>query len=138
MRVFLDTNIIVDILTMRQPHYPDSQAVLDRCTDLRCEVFIAWHGLATAFYLLGTRIGEQSAQLALEGFLQNVSVATVGDSDARRSFTLGFTDLEDALQAVSAEACRADCIITRNSSDFVKSPVPILTPAIFLATYAAS
>ena len=58
MRVFLDTNIIVDILTRRQPHYADSQGVLDRCSALRCEVFIAWHGLATAFYLLGTRIGE--------------------------------------------------------------------------------
>ena len=135
MRVFLDTNIIVDVLTQRQPHYADSRAVLDKCTALQCEVFIAWHGLATAFYLLGTKVGEARAQLALEGFLQSVSVATVGDSDARRSFTLGFTDLEDALQAVAAEACGADCIVTRNDADFVRSSVLVLIPTAFLARY---
>lgn len=137
MRIFLDTNIIVDILTKRQPHYADSKAVMDRCTMLHCEVFIAWHGLATTFYLLGTIIGEARAEVALKSFLQNVVVATVGDSEARRAFTLGFTDLEDALQAVAAEACTADHIITRNEADFVKSPVPVLTPARFLALFPA-
>jgi len=65
-------------------------------------------------------------------------VATVGDSDARRAFTLGFSDLEDALQAVAAEACAADFIVTRNESDFVKSSVPVLTPSHFLARVPAS
>ena len=138
MRVFLDTNIIVDILAMRQPHFADSQAVMDRCTILQCEVFIAWHGLATAFYLLGTVIGETHAQTAMEGFLQNVTVATVGDSDARRAFALGFTDLEDALQAIAAEACAADHIVTRNEADFARSPVPALAPASFLTRFPAA
>ncbi len=135
MRIFFDTNIIVDILTKRLPHYADSEAVMDRCTMLHCEIFIAWHGLSTAFYLLGTIIGEARAEVALKGFLQNSVVATVGDNDARRAFTLGFTDLEDAMQAVAAEACAADYIVTRNEADFAKSPIPVMTPARFLALY---
>ncbi len=105
MRVFLDTNIIIDILAKRQPHYADSQDVMDRCGDLQCEVYIAWHGLATAFYVFGTIVGETMAHSAMEGFLQNARIATVGDSDAHHAFSLGFTDLEDALQASAAEAC---------------------------------
>ncbi len=137
MRVFLDTNIIIDILAKRQPHYADSQDVLDRCGDLQCEVYIAWHGLATAFYIFGTIVGDATAQSAMEGFLKNARVATVGDTEARRAFGLGFTDLEDALQASAAEACAADCIVTRNQADFAKSPVPALTPQDFLAKYPA-
>ena len=44
-----------------------------------------------------------------------------------RAFTLGFRDLEDALQAVAAEACTADHLVTRNETDFAKSPVHVLT-----------
>lgn len=132
MRVFLDTNIIIDILAKRQPHYADSQDVMDRCGDLQCEVYIAWHGLATAFYVFGSVVGEAAAQSAMQGFLQNARVATVGDSDAHRAFDLGFTDLEDALQASAAEACAAQCVVTRNQADFANSPVPALTPQEFL------
>jgi predicted nucleic acid-binding protein len=50
MIVYLDTNIIIDIISLRQPHYADSQAVLDRCSDLQCKAFVGWHGVATAYY----------------------------------------------------------------------------------------
>ena len=39
------------------------------------------------------------------------------------------------MQAVAAEACGADCIVTRNKPDFTGSPVPVLTPQEFLAAY---
>ncbi len=42
-------------------------------------------------------------------------------------------DFEDALQAVSAEACGADWLVTRNVADFSQSRVPALTPKDFLA-----
>ena len=138
MRVFLDTNILIDALTQRQPHYADSQAVLDRCGAQGHEVFIAVHGLATTFYLLENIGDAPSAQQALADFLLRASIATLTDSDVRRAFTLGFTDLEDALQAIAAEVCTADCIVTRNQADFARSPVPALTPADFLVRFPAS
>ena len=56
----------------------------------------------------------------------------------RRAFTLGFDDLEDAMQAVAAEACHADVIVTRNTADFAASQVPVLTPVGFLAACPAT
>jgi hypothetical protein len=43
----------------------------------------------------------------------------------------------DALQAVSAEACAADAIVTRNVADFARGRVPVLTPAEFLVRFPA-
>jgi hypothetical protein len=42
---------------------------------------------------------------------------------------------EDALQVSAAQACGADYIITRNGRDFVKSPLPALSPEEFLGRH---
>jgi hypothetical protein len=52
-----------------------------------------------------------------------------------RAFQLPIADLEDAMQAVAADACEADCFVTRNKDDFAGSPVPVLTPQEFLAAH---
>lgn len=133
MAIFIDTNILLDVLEQRVPHHVDSEKVLERCDQVNQPVFIAWHGLATAFYIYGRKVGEAAAQLALEQLLWSVSVAYTGHLEAMRSFQLRFPDLEDAMQAVADEACGAACIVTRNKSDFIGSPVPVLTPQEFLA-----
>ena len=52
MRVFLDTNILLDILLNRADLVEESAAVILLCESSRYGMFIAWHGLATAYYLL--------------------------------------------------------------------------------------
>jgi hypothetical protein len=42
------------------------------------------------------------------------------------------SNFEDALQAAAALAWSADHIVTRNLSDYRKSPVPAVTPKAFL------
>ena len=52
MRVFLDTNIVLDVL-LNQPNFvANSEAVILSCEAASDQMFIAWHGLATASYLL--------------------------------------------------------------------------------------
>ncbi len=135
MRVFIDTNVTIDLLMKRQPHFTDCQAVMDRCDARKFDLFIAWHGLATAYYIVGNAVGDVLAAVAVREFLNLAAVATTGDAEARQAFTLGFKDLEDAMQAVAAEACNADVIVTRNKTDFAGSPVPAFTPAEFLARF---
>jgi predicted nucleic acid-binding protein len=52
MRVFLDTNILLDVLLNRPGLVRESEAVILRCEQAGHRVFIAWHGLATTYYLL--------------------------------------------------------------------------------------
>jgi predicted nucleic acid-binding protein len=135
MAVFIDTNILLDVLEKRVPHHVDCEQVLVRCDQLQEPVFIAWHGLATAFYIYSRKVGEAAAHLALAQLLDSVSVAYTGQREAMRAFQLPISDLEDAMQAVAADACGADCIVTRNTRDFTGSPVPVLTPQEFLAAH---
>ena len=50
---------------------------------------------------------------------------------------LPMPDLEDAMQAAAANSFKASWVITRNVSDYKKSPVPAISPAEFLKTVAA-
>jgi predicted nucleic acid-binding protein len=135
MRVFLDTNILLDVLLNRPSLVSESEAVLLRCEALGAEVFVAWHGLATAYYLLRRGRSEADALNEVDRILAWAQIAPATDNAARRARTLGFRDFEDALQAVSAESCAADCIVTRNSGDFSHSTVPALLPDDFLRQY---
>lgn len=138
MRVFLDTNILLDVLLNRTGLVADSEAVILRCEKTGNEMFIAWHGLATTYYLLRRGRTEAEAMQELDKLLAWARVADAGDAHARKARGLGFPDFEDAMQAASASACLADCIVSRNVADFTKSQVPVLTPAEFLAKYPES
>lgn len=133
MLVFLDTNILLDVLLDRPGLVGESEAVILRCEKAGDPMFIAWHGLATAYYLLRRGRSEAEAMKEVDKLLAWARVADAGDALARSARQLGFPDFEDALQAVSAEACGADCIVTRNVADFTKSKVTVLTPTQFLS-----
>ena len=135
MRVFLDTNILLDVLLNRPSLAEESEKVILRCEALGAEMFLAWHGLATAFYLLKKGRAHADAMREVDRILSWARVASSGDPEARRARNLGFADFEDALQAVAAEACRADCIVTRNTKDFSRSAVPALLPQEFLSQH---
>lgn len=137
MRVFLDTNIVLDVLLNRPGLAAESEAVILRCENAGGPMFMAWHGLATAYYLLRRGRTETDAMVEVDKLLAWVRIADAADANARAARQLGFSDFEDALQAVSAEACGADCIVTRNKSDFAKSNVTTLTPAEFIAQFPA-
>ncbi|MDB6005158.1 MAG: pilus biosis protein [Prosthecobacter sp.] len=135
MRVFLDTNILLDVLLNRPGLVGESEAVILRCEAAGDPMFIAWHGLATAYYLLKRGRSEAEALLEVDKILAWARVADASDANARSARAMGFGDFEDALQAVSAGACAADVIVTRNRADFARSRVTALSPQEFLQKF---
>ena len=65
--------------------------------------------------------------------LKWAEVAETTKADARKAFSYGMRDYEDALQLAAAEACGADVLLTRNTKDFKPSPITVMTPEGFLA-----
>lgn len=96
MRVFLDTNILLDVLLNRPQFVAESEAVILRREALGAEMFVAWHGLATAYYLLKCGRTEQEALGEVDKILAWARIAAANDAEARRARTLGLGDFEDA------------------------------------------
>ena len=90
-------------------------------------IFIAWHGLATIYYLIRRGRTEAAAMHEIDGILGWAEIAPVDSSTASRARSLDLPDFEDAMQCASAENCFADIIVTRNIKDFARSPIPAMT-----------
>jgi hypothetical protein len=78
-------------------------------------------------------LGRDQATAALINLLKVVSVATLDQETILKAIALGWRDFEDAMQVLSANDTNADYLITRNTSDFEGSPIPVVTPSELLA-----
>ncbi|OYW74907.1 MAG: hypothetical protein B7Z37_15745 [Verrucomicrobia bacterium 12-59-8] len=132
MRVFLDTNILLDIVEQRMPFYTASQAVLNECDQRGFEISVAWHGLATLFYITAKRRGQAFAMQMMRDLLNWATVATVGQNEAQAALAYGIADYEDAMVAAAATASGSAWLITRDEAGFTNSPVAPISPDAFL------
>src|SRR5690606_23038459 len=65
MRLFLDINVILDVLADREPWVEDSAAVLSLLDDGDIEGLVAAHSVTTLCYLTSKHLGHKRAVAAL-------------------------------------------------------------------------
>lgn len=135
MRVFLDTNVLLDVIEARPGLVEESSDVLTLAEGLQAELYIAWHSLATIYYIIRRGRSEEAAMAEIDQILAWANIAPVDSLSASRARNLNFPDFEDAMQCVCAESCLADVIVTRNTKDFTQSPIPVMSPSEFLVRY---
>ena len=88
---------------------------------------MAWHSLANIHYL--TRGNTRGF---FRDLLQFIEVPRTGGDDMLLALELGLSDFEDAMQCASAILFGAQMIVTRNISDYKKSPIKAVTPSFIL------
>lgn len=52
MRIFIDTNIILDYLIGREPYFDFADQIIADCANKKIEGFIAAHSIPNIFYIL--------------------------------------------------------------------------------------
>lgn len=133
MRLFLDINVILDVLADRDPWVDDSAAVLSLLDHEDVDGLVAAHSITTLFYLASKHLGRKQAVAVLLDLLDHVSVTPLDQDLLLRALSLGWHDVEDAVQGLSAQRARADYLVTRNPSDFPSTVVAVVTPPELLA-----
>ncbi|HOE08162.1 MAG TPA: PIN domain-containing protein [Treponemataceae bacterium] len=133
MILFLDTNIILDILLARDPFALKSMELLQEAEKMKCSVYISASSATDIFYLLSKYLKDKQTVYSIFGELLNiVTIADVTDSIVRRSYNENWDDFEDAVQYNCAKSIHSEYIITRNKRDFTKSDIPVLSPEEYL------
>ncbi len=131
MRIFLDTNVLLDVF-LKRAGASASAAVITACGEEGNEGFVAMHTLSNAFYLIDKQRTRAEAWDFIRDVLAWASVAEISTRDGMRTQTMGMDDFEDALQIAAAERCGADVIVTRNKKDFKgKTSVRVVLPEHF-------
>lgn len=133
MKIVLDTNVVLDVLTDRKPFAAASAKVMTMAESAAVRAAITANTITDVAYLLRKHLGDKEAvKTALHGLLNVLEVLTVTGEDCARALELPMPDYEDALLAECARTWEADYIITRDPKGFAKSPVRAVSPEAYL------
>ena len=131
-KLFLDTNIILDLLAERNPFYQPI-AKLATLADQKKLIFCASPiSFTTVDYVLTKFESAKSVISKLRKFKIICQVCEINEETVEKALNSDFHDFEDALQYFSAVQANCSIIITRNGKDFKNSTIPVMTAEEFL------
>lgn len=139
MKVLLDANILIDLISHRNGFYEDARRVFDEVVeDCMCtkkmSAVVAVHTVSTVFYVLKKCLPPDELRDMLYDIFNTIDVGSANIQSVQNALMRkDFSDFEDALQYECALDQDVDCIVTRNRKDFGTSSVPVYTPKEFLA-----
>ncbi len=136
-RLFLDTNIILDIALERQPFVETATRLVDLALRQKKQLFISATSVTDLFYIIRKAKGRSIAYEFLEDLIAFVDIAGVDRRMIVEAIQTKNRDFEDAVQMITAAYNDADVIITRNPDDFVPSSVSVMTASDALYWLAA-
>jgi predicted nucleic acid-binding protein len=131
-KLFLDTNIILDLLAYRMPFYKEAAELFSLSDKKKVELSISALCLADANYILSRQNPEMEVRKILRKLKVLVTVLPLDNKITDLSLNSEFSDFEDAIQYFTAIENDQDIIITRNQSDFKYSKIPVMSAGEFL------
>ena len=131
-KVFLDTNIIVDLIADRKPFSKYAIQIFKLAEEQKLEIFTSSHSIATTHYLLKKYLDEKSLREVLYNLIEILIVIPVDLDIIRKGLRSSHKDFEDSIQILCASSIEnMNCIITRDVKDFKNSEIPVLSPDEF-------
>ena len=131
-RIFLDTNVMLDLLGERIPYY-DSIAKIATLADRgSISLVVSALSYATVYYLLSKYESLKAAKEKLRKFKVISEVSALDELTIEKGLNADFSDFEDSLQYYCA--VKSDCaiILTRNQKDFAGSEIPVMSADEYL------
>ena len=133
MNVFIDTNILIDLLSQREPHNVEALEIFKLMYDGKCQIFVSSISVLNTVYTLTNTYKLKKVLESVDQTTKELNFIPASKSAFQKAFTSGFQDFEDAVQYFSAlEAGNIDYIITRDKKGFAQSAIPVLTPYQFI------
>jgi len=127
-KVFLDTNIVIDLLTERAPFCNDAAKIFSLADNQAIELYCSALSIANIYYILFRNKSNEVANKTLNELLELLIILSLNEKNIKYSLeNRSFHDFEDALQFSTALENRMDVIVTRNTTDFKATNIPVMT-----------
>ena len=128
-KVYVDTNILVDLLIDRPPFTKLAIEIFNKADKNSVKLFTSSHSLATTHYILKKHISEIALRELLFSLLKYIDVVPIDISIIMKSLLSTHKDFEDAIQIFAANTIdQLDFIVTRNLKDFKGATIRVLPP----------
>lgn len=135
MKLFLDTNVILDLMIHRDPFFEDISKIVSFYEQKKLTLTTSSVSFVNINYILGRTITKEKVIENLKIVRLFCAILEVSQSDIDNALFSNFTDFEDAVQYYVALKHDCNYIITRDNKDFKNSEIPVLSPSEFLKTF---
>ena len=134
MKIYLDTNILLDLVLDRAGADAARMIVAISRENAWLRLYASYLSMANIAYIL-RKNGMDAVKSCLSGLYKFCEVLPMNDVQLMTAVrNCDCPDFEDALQIMCAEEKGCDVIITANTAHFRNyTDIPVLSPAEFLA-----
>lgn len=131
-KLFLDTNIVIDLLGERASFYDAAAKIATLADKGKIKIYVSALSYSTVFYVLSKFETSDIVKEKLRKFKVIAGTCDLTDKIINKGLSSRFADFEDSLQYHSAIKMDCNIIITRNEKDFKESAIPIMSPDEYL------
>jgi predicted nucleic acid-binding protein len=133
MKVFIDTNVLLDVFLNRPGLVAASAAVWELAEKESIQGIVSAISFNNIHYIATKYHSKDLANQAMSSIRNCFKTVDMTMQIINQSIDAQWKDFEDAIQYFSALHADADYIVTRNSSDFPREGIAIMTPEDFIS-----
>lgn len=132
MKIFIDTNVVVDYLARREGYSTTAEQVLEMARRGLAKGAVSALTLINCAYIIKKHYDKTTVLDKVFHLANYLEVTPMDLQLLRKAKDENPYDFEDAVQYHSAKAAGADLIITRDEKGFREFPIDVMSPAEFL------
>ena len=132
IKIFVDTDIILDLLSQREPFYNPAALLFSLADQKKLTICVSSLTFSNLNYILNRTYSAAETKRKLFKFKTLVTVLAVDDKIIELALSSEFHDIEDAIQYYTAMENNIQLLLTRNIKDYKKATISVMTADQYL------
>ena len=133
-RVFLDSDVILDLLLDRQPFSVHAAVIFALAETGRVELCTSTVSFLNVFYIAGSQRDRSTADRLIRRLRSLLTLLPVTPKNIDAALAAKSRDIEDHVQFSCAQDSGMAFLVTRNVKHYPPKGIPVMTPDVFLST----
>lgn len=133
MRLLLDTNLLIDYFSQREPFFQAWKTLRCAAWFDDIELWVSAKSFTDVFYVVSKACSSTEIQAAFLESLSFLHVCSIESEDIAAAAKEAWPDFEDCLIYIAARKIGAEFILTRDIEGFIRSKIPGIAPAAFFS-----
>ena len=128
-RLFVDSDVILDLVLQREDHFGFAQNLFVQYQQGKCALFTSSIVLANMHFIIRKLHDIKFANSSVLFVNKHFKIIDANNDDIENAIQSKFSDFEDGVQYFSAlRSKKVDVLVTRNVKDYKHALLPVFTP----------
>ena len=135
MKILVDTNVIIDALTSREPWNESAEKIFLLGANHIVDLYITASSATDIYYLIRKHLhNAQNTKQVMGKIYSLLNILEVTGTDCVEALASQIKDYEDAVVERVASRKEMDYIVTRNIKDYKAGNILVQSPEVFLCS----